>query len=107
MSKFLAWCRSPNKRKRTATMMVREAVGTHTRLGEVSAAAEWIERRGTPMRTAAPSRSPIALRGVSIGALSEPSGASQVRCAPVILPVRSVTAAIMAGHVSVGPSSGL
>lgn len=40
------------ERKRTATMMVREAVGTHTRLGEVSAAAEWVERRGTPMRTA-------------------------------------------------------
>ncbi len=40
-------------------------------------------------------------------ALSEPSGASQVRCTPVILPERSVTAAIMAGQVSVGPSSGL
>lgn len=40
------------ERKRTATMMVREAVGTHTKLGEVSAAAEWVERRGTPMRTA-------------------------------------------------------
>jgi len=34
---------------------------------------------GTPKRTAWPSRSPIALRCVSIGALSEPSGASQVR----------------------------
>lgn len=40
------------ERKRTATMMVREAVGTHTRLGEVTAAAEWISRPGTSMRTA-------------------------------------------------------
>lgn len=40
------------ERKRTATMMVREAVATHTRLGEITAAAEWIERRGTSMRTA-------------------------------------------------------
>ena len=34
----------------------------------------------------------MALRGVSIGALSSPEGSSQVRCAPVILPSRSVTA---------------
>ena len=50
---------------------------------------------------------PALQRGVecavlSIGALSEPSGASQVRCAPVILLFRSVTAAISAGQVSVG-----
>ena len=31
-----------------------------------------------------------------------PIGSSQVRCAPVILPSRSVTAAIIAGQVSVG-----
>ena len=37
----------------------------------------------TPKRTACPRRSPIARLGVSIGALPEPSGASQVRCAPV------------------------
>jgi hypothetical protein len=34
----------------------------------------------------------MARRGVSTGALSRPDGSSQVRCAPVILPVRSVTA---------------
>jgi hypothetical protein len=39
---------------------------------------------------------------MSTGALPEPSGASQVRCAPVILPSRSVTAAIIAGQISVG-----
>jgi hypothetical protein len=40
-----------------------------------------------PKRTALPSRSPIALAlRVSIGALPEPSGANQVRCAPVIAP---------------------
>ena len=38
--------------KRTATMMVREAIGTHTRLGEVMASAEWIDRRGSDLRTA-------------------------------------------------------
>ena len=38
------------ERKRTATMMVREAIGTHTRLGEIMAAAEWVERPGTAMR---------------------------------------------------------
>ena len=40
------------ERKRTFTMMIREGVGTHTRLGEVMASAEWLERRGTPFRTA-------------------------------------------------------
>jgi len=40
------------ERKRTFTMMVRESVGTHTRTGEIMAAAEWLERRGTAMRTA-------------------------------------------------------
>ena len=37
--------------------------------------------------------------------LAEPSGASQVRCAPVMAPERSVTAAIIAGQVSVGEVS--
>jgi hypothetical protein len=48
---------------------------------------------------------PMARRGVSTGALLEPSGASQVRCAPVMAPERSVTAAIIAGQVSVGELS--
>ena len=46
---------------------------------------------------------PVAAK--SMGALSRPDGSSQVRCAPVILPPRSVTAAIRAGQVSVGLSS--
>ncbi len=36
---------------------------------------------GTPKRTACPRRSPMARRGVSMGALPAPSDASQVRCA--------------------------
>ena len=49
----------------------------------------------------------MARRGAAIGALPDPSGASQVRCAPVILPCRSVTDAIIAGRRSAGaPSSG-
>jgi hypothetical protein len=48
---------------------------------------------------------PMARRGVSTGALPKPSGASQVRCVPVMRSVRSVTAAIIAGQVSVGELS--
>jgi len=44
----------------------------------------------------------MARRGEPMGALSWPERSSQVRCAPVILPPRSVTAAISAGQVSVG-----
>ena len=46
----------------------------------------------------------MARRGVSIGALplARTAGSSQVRCTPVIVPSRSVTAAIIAGQVSVG-----
>ncbi len=47
----------------------------------------------------------MARRGELMGALSWPDRSSQVRCAPVILPPRSVTAAIRAGQVSVGLSS--
>jgi hypothetical protein len=56
-----------------------------------------------PKRTAWPTR--LARRGVSTGALPKPSGASQVQCAPVMAPERSVTAAIIAGQVSVGKLS--
>ena len=66
-------------------------------------------RLATPKRTALPRRSPIARRGVSIGALpsgrDQAIGSSQVRCAPVIRPSRSVTRAIIAGQVSVGACS--
>lgn len=54
------------ERKRTATMMVREAIATHTRLGEITAAAEWVERRGTNMRT--------AIKMVSPKRVSNPQG---------------------------------
>ncbi|MBT11349.1 MAG: phage portal protein [Oceanospirillaceae bacterium] len=40
------------ERKRTLTMMIREAVATHSTVGEATASAEWIQRRGTPFRTA-------------------------------------------------------
>lgn len=56
------------ERKRTATMMVREAVSTHTRLGEIMASAEWIERPGTAMRT--------AIKMVSPKRVSNPNGQS-------------------------------
>ncbi len=39
------------ERKRTFTMMVREAVGTHTRLGEVMAVGEWIDRSNFEFKT--------------------------------------------------------
>ena len=61
-----------------------------------------ITSRAVSKRTALPSRWPIARRGESIGALSHLDGFSQVRWAPVMRPSRSVTAAIIAGQVSVG-----
>ncbi len=54
-------------------------------------------------RTPLPKRCPMARRDGTMGALSCPSRASQVRCAPVIAPLGSVTAAIIAGHSSVAP----
>lgn len=59
----------------------------------------------TPNRTQLPSSRPIARPGVAIGALPLPPRASQVRCTPVIVPSRSVTAASSAGHVSTGALS--
>ncbi|WP_052969497.1 phage portal protein [Pseudomonas sp. 21] len=49
------------ERKRTATMMVREGIATHTRTGEIIAQAEWLERRGTSMRTCVRMLSPKRL----------------------------------------------
>ncbi len=43
----------------------------------------------------------MARLGVEMSALCEPEGSSQVRWAPVIVPSRSVTAAIMAGQAKV------
>ncbi len=63
-------------------------------------------RARSPKRTADPRRLPIARLGVSTGALPKvaslkPPGSSQVRCAPVSSPLRSVTAAMIAGQISV------
>ncbi|EQM69985.1 phage portal protein [Pseudomonas tohonis] len=54
------------ERKRTATMMVREAVATHTRLGEICAQPMWLDRPGTSMRT--------AVRMISPKRVSNPKG---------------------------------
>lgn len=40
------------ERKRTLTMMCREITATHSTVGEATASAEWIERAGSPFRTA-------------------------------------------------------
>jgi lambda family phage portal protein len=42
------------ERKRTFTMLIREGIGTHTRLGEIMATAEWIDDRpaSAPLKTA-------------------------------------------------------
>ena len=45
-------CYLDAERKRTFTMMIREGIGTHTAAGEIMAASEWIERRGSPIKTA-------------------------------------------------------
>ncbi|MFG1487638.1 phage portal protein [Oceanospirillum sp. HFRX-1_2] len=39
------------ERKRTFTMLIREAVGTHTRTGEIAAAALYLDRPGTRYKT--------------------------------------------------------
>lgn len=55
---FTEWAEDPvgcyvdAERKRTLTMIIREAVATHATVGEAMASAEWIERRGSPFRTA-------------------------------------------------------
>ena len=53
-----------------------------------------------PKRTPLPRSMPMARRGVEIGAFAFPDRSSQVRCAPVMAPVSSVTAAISAGQLS-------
>jgi lambda family phage portal protein len=45
-------CHLDAERKRTFTMMIREGIGTHTRFGELTAAAEWINRNDSPIKTA-------------------------------------------------------
>ena len=45
-------CYIDAERKRTFTMIMREAIGTHTQSGEITSAAEWISRSGTPFKTA-------------------------------------------------------
>lgn len=46
------------ERKRTFTMMVREAVATHTRLGEAMAVPYWLDRSDSPLRTCIKTLSP-------------------------------------------------
>lgn len=61
-------CYFDAERKRTFTMMVREAVATHVNLGEAMAAAEWIRRPGSPFRT--------AIKMISPKRVSNPHGVS-------------------------------
>lgn len=51
-------CYLDAERKRTFTMMIREGVGQHTRLGEDAFAVEWIPRQGSLISTAIKSVSP-------------------------------------------------
>lgn len=54
-------CYLDAERKRTFTMMIREGIGTHTRLGEDCMTAEWIPRTGSLINTAIKSVSPKRL----------------------------------------------
>lgn len=54
------------ERKRTFTMMIREVVSTHVTMGEAMMAAEWINRPGSPFKT--------AIKMVSPKRVSNPSG---------------------------------
>jgi lambda family phage portal protein len=51
-------CYLDAERKRTFTMMIREGISQHTRLGEDAFAVEWIPRRGSLISTAIKSVSP-------------------------------------------------
>lgn len=54
-------CYLDAERKRTFTMMIREGIGTHARLGEDCSTAEWIPRTGSLINTAIKSVSPKRL----------------------------------------------
>lgn len=45
-------CYIDAERKRTFTMIIREGIGAHTQSGEISNAAEWIDRPGSLYKTA-------------------------------------------------------
>lgn len=45
-------CYLDAERRRTFTMMIREGVATHTKLGEIMAVSQWISRRNSLNRTA-------------------------------------------------------
>ncbi|WP_271273817.1 phage portal protein [Aliamphritea hakodatensis] len=59
-------CYLDAERKRTFTMMMRETVSVHTRLGEDFAVAEWLDRPGSLIST--------AIKSVSPKRVSNPSG---------------------------------
>ncbi len=44
-------CYMDAERKRTFTMLIREGIETHTRLGEILNSAEWIDHAGSPFKT--------------------------------------------------------
>jgi lambda family phage portal protein len=44
-------CYIDAERKRTFTMLIREGIATHTRLGEILSSAEWIDHKGSPFKT--------------------------------------------------------
>lgn len=60
-------CYLDAERKRTFTMMMRETVSIHTRLGEDFAAAEWIDRPGSLIKTCIKSISPKRVCNPSYG----------------------------------------
>ena len=44
-------CYIDSERKRTFTMLVREAIGTHCKTGEITAKADWFVKRGSKYKT--------------------------------------------------------
>jgi len=59
-------CYIDSERKRTFTMMIREAVGTHCKTGEITAKAEWFKKRGSNYKT--------AIRLIDYARISNPDG---------------------------------
>lgn len=59
-------CYVDAERKRTFTMLIREAVGTHCKTGEITAKSEWFKKRGSKYKT--------AIKLINYARISNPNG---------------------------------
>jgi len=70
--KFAAWAEDPDvwidaERKSTFTMLIRQAVSTHTTMGEITGAAMWLPDRGSDFATAIKMIDPARVSNPNMG----------------------------------------